>query len=91
MIARARRIAAMAQDYHKVTAKFARRQKDTTFEYRLALGLARSFASSTRFVLDRAHARRMFQRSRFLLDTALACPEGKEHRLRLPIEELFRE
>ncbi|WP_121061471.1 aminoglycoside phosphotransferase family protein [Chachezhania antarctica] len=86
-----RRIAAMAQDYHKVTAKFARRQKDTTFEYRLALGLARSFASSTRFVLDRAHARRMFQRSRFLLDTALACPEGKEHRLRLPIEELFRE
>jgi len=86
-----RRIAVMARDFHKVTAKFAKRQKDDTFEYRLALGLARSFASSTRFVFDRAHARRMFQRSRFLLETALACPEGKEQRLRLPIEELFRE
>ncbi|WP_158972036.1 phosphotransferase [Chachezhania sediminis] len=86
-----RRIAAMAGDFHNVSRKFARARKDTTFDYRLALGLARSFASSTRFVFDRAHARRMFQRSRYLLDLALACPAGKEQRLSLPIEELFRE
>ena len=85
------RISRVAADFHKTAAKFARSQKDVTFEYRLALGLARSFASSTRFVLDRSHARRMMLRARFLLETALAVPPGKEHRLKLPIEELFRD
>ena len=74
-----------------MAAKFARAQGDKSFEYRLALGLARSFASSTRFVFDKSHARRMLVRARFLLDTALACPPGKENRLKLPIKELFRD
>ena len=83
------RIARVAGDMHDMAAKFARRQKDPCFEYRLALGLARSFASSTRFVLDRDHARRMMLRARYLLETALAVPEGKEARLKLPIRMLF--
>lgn len=83
------RIARVAGDMHDMAAKFARRQKDSCFEYRLALGLARSFASSTRFVLDRDHARRMMLRARYLLETALAVPEGKEARLKLPIRMLF--
>lgn len=84
-----RRLAQVAGDVHGVAAKFARVQKDKTFEYRLALGLARSFASSTRFVFDKSHARRMFIRSRFLMEQALSCPEGAEARFKMPIRELF--
>ncbi|MGV2975237.1 phosphotransferase [Roseibium alexandrii] len=84
-----RRLAKVACDLQSVAAKFARSQKDRTYEYRLALGLARSFATSTRFVFDKSHARRMFIRARFLLEQALACPEGKEERFKLPIKELF--
>lgn len=83
------RIARVATEMHAMAAKFARRQKDPTFEYRLALGLARSFASSTRFVVDEKHARRMLLRARYILETALAVPEGKEVRFRLPMKELF--
>ncbi|WP_395175019.1 phosphotransferase [Roseibium alexandrii] len=84
-----RRLAKVACDLQSVAAKFARSQKDRTYEYRLALGLARSFATSTRFVFDKSHARRMFIRASFLLEQALACPEGKEERFKLPIKELF--
>lgn len=84
-----RRLARVACDTHKVASKFAQSQKDRTYEYRLALGLARSFASSTRFVFDKSHARRMFIRSRFLLEQVLKCPKGGEARFKLPIKELF--
>lgn len=83
------RVAGIATDFHAMAAKFAKSKKDRYFEYRLALGLARSFATSTRFVLDKAHARRMLERARYLLEIALACPEGKEHRLKLQVRELF--
>ncbi|MDF1716150.1 MAG: aminoglycoside phosphotransferase family protein [Antarcticimicrobium sp.] len=83
------RIAKVATDMHQMAAKFARRQKDPTFEYRLALGLARSFASSTRFVVDQSHARRMILRARYILESALCVPEGKEARFKLPIRMLF--
>lgn len=83
------RIALVAGDMHKMAAQYARRHKDTTFEYRLALGLARSFASSTRFVMDHGHARRMILRARYILESALAVPEGKEPRFKLPIRMLF--
>ena len=84
------RIAKVATDMHQTAAKFARRQKDPTFEYRLALGLARSFASSTRFVVDQNHARQMILRARYILESALQVPPGKEARFKLPVKELFR-
>lgn len=84
-----RRLARVACDLQDVAAKFAKSQKDRTYEYRLALGLARSFATSTRFVFDKSHARRMFIRARFLLELALKCPEGREARFKLPSRELF--
>ncbi len=85
------RVASVASEIHRMARKFATAQKDRTFEYRLALGLARSFATSTRFVLDNAHAQRMFRRARYLLEIALACPPGAEHRLKLPVLELFND
>ncbi len=83
------RITQVVIDLHRTAAKFARGQGDKTFEYRLALGLIRSFASSTRFIFDHDHANRMFLRARYLLETVLTVPEGREARLKLPIRELF--
>ena len=85
------RIAGVAVAMHEMAAKFARRQKDSTYHYRLALGLARSFASSTRFVVDEYHARRMLLRARYILETALAVPEGREARFKLPVKDLMND
>ncbi|MCV6584242.1 MAG: aminoglycoside phosphotransferase family protein [Marinibacterium sp.] len=85
------RIASVAMGMQDMAAKFARQQKDPTFDYRLALGLARSFASSTRFVVDKDHARKMMLRARYLLEQALSVPEGREARFRLPKGILFRD
>ncbi|MCK7612920.1 phosphotransferase [Roseibium sediminicola] len=84
-----KRIMNVSQDFYKSARGFARKQGDATFEYRLALGLARSFASSTRFIFDKSHARRMWLRARYLIEQALACPPGGEARFRLPMKELF--
>jgi len=48
--------------------EYAREHDDTTFEARLALGLARNFATSTRFEFQEELAQEMFRRSRYLLE-----------------------
>ncbi len=50
---------------------FAASQQDVAIHPRLALGLARSFITSTRFVLDETHARALFDRGRLLLTLLL--------------------
>ena len=55
----------------------------------MALGLARSFVTSTRFILDQTLARAMFLRSRYLLERSVACKPEDYSRFRLPMEELF--
>ena len=74
--------------------KFARKQAgkydDKTFDLRLALGLARSFATSTRFILDSTMARDMFLRARYLLELALRADVDRIKKFRLPVRELFR-
>ncbi len=62
------RIARVIEDFHRFAGNWAQKAGDETYQLRLALGLARSFATSTRFVLDRAFAKRMFMRSRYLLE-----------------------
>ena len=68
---------------------FARSVEDTTFEARLALGLARSFATSTRFVLDDAFAKSMFLRSRYLLERLTSVDHDAFHQFRIPREALL--
>lgn len=67
---------------------FATAQGDTAFELRLALGLARSFATSTRFELNHRFARQMFQRSAFLLRSVLAHAADSGLNYRVPDEIL---
>jgi phosphate uptake regulator len=63
-----RRINSTILRFHEFARAHAERIGDTTFQQRLALGVARSFATSTRFVLDPHLARSMFLRSRYILE-----------------------
>jgi len=64
---------------------FAKEEGDETFEIRLALGLARSFATSTRFLLATDLAKELFMRSRYLLERVQSSDPTSFH---LPEEVL---
>jgi hypothetical protein len=85
------RILRLAIDMATFAKRFARREKDTTFEFRLALGLARSLITSTRFILDPTLSRRMLLRARFILERIQYVPAGQEARFRLPLKDLLNE
>jgi phosphate uptake regulator len=63
-----RRINSTIHRFHDFAREHAGRVGDASFDQRLALGVARSLATSTRFVLDRELARSMFLRSRYVLE-----------------------
>ena len=83
------RILSIARRFHRFAAKFARDAGDDSFEFRLAFGLARSFATSTRFVLDKSLARAMYLRARFLIERAIEVSPENANRFHLPVEEIF--
>jgi hypothetical protein len=84
-----RRILQLTRDFYRFSADFAEKSGDRTFEIRLALGLARSFVTSTRFILDKSLARAMFMRSRYLLEQVLTIEPGQEESYRVPVREIF--
>jgi aminoglycoside phosphotransferase (APT) family kinase protein/phosphate uptake regulator len=84
-----RRIMQLAQDFYWIARGYADRRSDETFDLRLALGLARSFATSTRFILDKSLARSMFLRARYLIEQVLAVSPGRAGSYRLPLQEIF--
>jgi hypothetical protein len=79
----------LATDFYRSANQYAEQVEDHGFHFRLALGLARSFATSTRFILDESLARRMFLRARFLIERAVATDRRKIDRFRVPIKEIF--
>jgi phosphate uptake regulator/aminoglycoside phosphotransferase (APT) family kinase protein len=84
-----RRIMKVSRVFYRMARNYAHKTGDETFEIRLALGLARSFATSTRFILDKSLARAMFQRSRFLMEQVLATDPKRVKEFRTPIKEIF--
>ena len=83
------RIMSLAKDFYCIARRYADRVDDETFELRLALGLARSFATSTRFILDKSLARSMFLRARYLIEQVLATDPKKAARFEVPVKEIF--
>ena len=83
-----KRIAHVVGRFTEFTRGFAKKHGDTTFEARLALGLARSLATSTRFMLDKNRAKAMFLRSRYLLERILKH-EGDLSSFVIPKEALL--
>jgi hypothetical protein len=63
-----RRINSTILRFHDFARNHAAQIGDTSFDQRLALGVARSLCTSTRFVLDRELARSMFLRARYVLE-----------------------
>jgi len=84
-----KRILNVAQDFYRFAAAYARKKGDKSFELRLALGLARSFATSTRFILDKSLARAMFLRARYLIELVLSIDPKRPARFKIPVEEIF--
>jgi aminoglycoside phosphotransferase (APT) family kinase protein len=80
-----RRLAHVMETVHHFAVDFARRHGDAAFTARLSLGLARSFITSCRFVLDQDHAKSMFLRARYLMQRLLA---GRPENDSLPREIL---
>lgn len=85
-----RRVDATISRFFAFANDYAERARDTSFHRRLAMGLARSFATSTRFVRERDLARSMFSRSRFILERlGEAYPAGRINDLELTREALL--
>ncbi len=75
--------------FHEFSSRFAAQRGDATFQARLALGLARSMLTSTRFELNPKFAKEMFLRSHFLMEKILAHAGGPWEQFRLPAHVLY--
>jgi phosphate uptake regulator/aminoglycoside phosphotransferase len=75
--------------FYRYARRFAKKQQDHTFDIRLALGLARSFVTSTRFILDKSLSQAMFYRARYIIERLLEANLNKPHKFKLPIREIF--
>jgi len=84
-----RRINRMIGSFYDYSSEFADDIGDGAWQARLALGLARSFATSTRFELNYDFAREMFLRSHYLMEGLLAHQGKPWEDYRLPRPILF--
>lgn len=79
-----RRINKSISTFYLFSSDEAKRAKDKTFNIRLALGLARSLVTSTRFVLDKDIARDMQLRSRYLMEAVVRAKPQHYTRFKIP-------
>ena len=84
-----KRIIGVIREFYKIAARYARRNEDKTFELRLALGLARSFVTSTRYILDKSLAGNMYLRARYLLEQVVQLDKREYECYKVPVKELF--
>lgn len=80
------RASTLARRFYDFARAWAEEQDDRTFQLRAALGVARSFATSTRFVLDRNFAKEMLLRARYLLERVAAHDEAHPETFQLMTE-----
>jgi phosphate uptake regulator/aminoglycoside phosphotransferase (APT) family kinase protein len=83
-----RRIRDIVSRVHAFASDYAARNGDPGFDARLALGLARSFATSARFVVDEEFAKSLFFRGRYLLERLCRLTPEEAADYRLP-EDIF--
>lgn len=83
------RINQTISSFYIFAAQAAKDAGDKTFNIRLAIGLARSLVTSTRFVLDNGVARDMLMRSRYLLEAVVSAKPGHYARFKLPEDAII--
>lgn len=71
-------------------ASYANSIDDQTYHLRMALGLGRSFLTSTRFVLDEKHAKAMHFKARYLLENLIQLKPEYYPKYQVP-RELFHD
>ncbi len=79
----------LIKQIYRFARRFAKNNGDSGFEPRLAIALARSFATSTRFIYDKAFARKLAFRAIYLLEAVASLNPDKLEKYRLPLEEIF--
>lgn len=76
-----RRLNMVIARFYTFVSDFARSRKDASFALRMALALARSFYTSTRFELDHDFAHDMFTRAHYLMEKVADTPDARAFRL----------
>jgi phosphate uptake regulator len=66
------------RNFYGFAKKFAHEHNDATFDVRLAIALARSFYTSTRFQLNSEFVKEMVMRANFLLEKVIVFNEGQQ-------------
>lgn len=75
--------------FYRFAWDFSFEQEDRTFDARLALGIARALATSTRFELEQQFASEMFMRATYLLERVASHRGEAWEKFVLPQEVLF--
>ena len=83
-----RRLNETALRFFDFASRFARENGDPTMEARMALALSRSYCTSTRFELNLGFAKKMHQRSIYIMEKLLAQAPRDWAEFRLPQEVL---
>lgn len=83
-------IAQTMQAIYSFGQDYAERIDDTSYHLRMALGLSRSFLTSTRFVLDKQHAKAMHFRGRYLIEQVIRLTDEEQAHYRIP-REIFHD
>lgn len=83
-------IAQTMQAIYDYGADYAAQINDTSYALRMALGLSRSFLSSTRFVLDKQHAKAMHFRARYLMEQFIRLSPQQLNQYQIP-KEIFHD
>lgn len=82
------RLNATTQHFYKAFQRFAHENQDPTFEVRMALALARSFFTSTRFELQYEFAKEMSHRAHFIMERILSHQGKPWESFHLPLSIL---
>ncbi len=84
-----KRINDVIQHFLEYFSAFAEKQNDNTYQIRMALALARSYYTSSRFELNYIFAKEMFLMSHFLMERIVAHNGKPWETFKLPAEILF--
>ena len=76
------------QHFYQFFVEYAETIQDRTFELRMALALARSLYTSTRFELNTSFAKEMYKRANYLMEKIAAEGNQPEH-FHLPVDILY--
>ncbi|NQU65201.1 MAG: phosphotransferase [SAR324 cluster bacterium] len=83
------RINSVIKHFYRLFSDIAQENRDDTFEIRMALALARSFFTSTRFEKRSEFAEEMRQRAVFLMEKIVSLGASRPEQFKLPEQILY--